>query len=216
MLRSLVGSEMCIRDRGASGETKSVAAIALFKDRAMISVDGTKAKIVRAGSTYKGVKLISSNTSEAVIELAGQRRTLKLNSTARVGAALSKPVTKASSIVLYEDERGFFQSTGQINGRSVVFLVDTGANLVVFNSRVADRLGIDYRSGQRGFASTASGRAPMYSLSIDSISVGGIELKDIQAGVIEGGFPEIPLLGMTFLSRLDMSRSGKTMVLKTR
>ena len=56
----------------------------------------------------------------------------------------------------------------------------------------------------------------MYSLSIDSISVGGIELKDIQAGVIEGGFPEIPLLGMTFLSRLDMSRSGKTMVLKTR
>ncbi len=205
-----------IRAKSLDSEAKKVAAIALFNDRAMISVDGKKAKIVRAGSTHRGVKLISSDTSEAIVEVAGERRTLTLNSTATMGGALSAPKSnnEASSIVLYEDERGFFESPGQINGRSVRFLVDTGANLVVFNSRVANRLGIDYLSGRRGFASTASGRAPMYTVNIDSIRVGGIVLDNIQAGVIEGGYPEIPLLGMTFLSRLDMNRSGKTMVLR--
>lgn len=202
--------------QSAGSQAKKIAAIALFNDRAMISVDGQKAKIVRAGSIHRGVKLISSDTSEAVVEVAGERRTLTLNSTATIGGALAEPKNNstASSIVLYEDERGFFESPGQINGRSVRFLVDTGANLVVFNSRIADRLGIDYRSGSRGFASTASGRATMYSVNIESIRVGGIELDNIRAGVIEGDFPEVPLLGMTFLSRLDMNRRGKTMVLR--
>jgi len=200
----------------ADSQAKKVAVIALFNDRAMISVDGKKAKIVRAGLSYHGVKVISSNTSEAVVEVAGQRRTLTLNSTATLGGSLggAKSKSKASSIVLYEDERGFFESGGQINGRPTRFLVDTGANLVVFNSHDAERLGIDYRSGVRGLASTASGQAPMYSVNVASISVGGLELDNIRAGVIEGGFPEVPLLGMTFLRRLDMNRSGKTMVLR--
>jgi aspartyl protease family protein len=194
---------------------KTVAAIALFNDRAMLSVDGKKAKIIRAGSTYKGVKVISSNTSEAVIEIDGKRKTLRLNGTAVIGGSLGASSKRtATSIVLYENEVGFFEAGGLVNGRSIRFLVDTGANLVVFNSRQATRLGINYLSGERGFASTASGVAPMYTLNIDSISVGGLELKDIKAGVIEGGFPEIPLLGMTFLSRLHMNRAGQTMVLK--
>jgi len=196
-------------------EAKTVAAIALFNDRAMLSVDGQKAKIIRAGTTYKGVKVISSNTSEAVIEIGGKVKTLRLNGTAVIGGTLGvAPQRAATSIVLYENEVGFFESGGQVNGRSTRFLVDTGANLVVFNSRQATRLGIDYRTGEKGYASTASGLAPMYTLNIDSISVGGLELKDIRSGVIEGGFPEIPLLGMTFLSRLNMNRSGQTMVLK--
>jgi len=148
-------------------EAKSVAAIALFKDRAMLSVDGTKAKIVRAGSSYRGVKVISSNTSEAVVEIDGVRKTLTLNSTAVLGTALgTAPSSKATSVVLYENDVGFFESEGQVNGRSIRFLVDTGANLVVFNSRHASRLGLDYLSGDKGYASTASGRAPMYTINV--------------------------------------------------
>jgi aspartyl protease family protein len=201
----------------AQADAKTVAAIALFNDRAMLSVDGKKAKIIRAGSTYMGIKVISSNTSEAVIEVEGKRETLRLNGTtilsSRLGSAAKSTTT---SIVLYENEVGFFEANGEINGRSIRFLVDTGANLVVFNSQQAKRLGIEYESGEHGYASTASGRANMYIINIDDISVGGIVLKDIRAGVIEGGFPEIPLLGMTFLNRLNMNRSGQTMVLEKR
>ncbi len=201
----------------STSEAKTVAAIALFNDRAMLSVDGKKAKIIRAGTTFHGVTVISSNTSEAVIEVDGVRKTLKLNGTAVLSESLgSKSASNVSSTVLYENGSGFFESDGQVNGRSVRFLVDTGANIVVFNSRDAERLGLDYLNGEKSFASTASGLAPMYAINIDSISVGGIVLDNIRAGVIEGGFPEIPLLGMTFLSRLNMNRSGQTMVLRKR
>jgi aspartyl protease family protein len=198
-------------------EAKTIVAIALFNERAMLSVDGKRAKIIRQGSSYAGVTLISSNTSEAIIEVEGQRQTLKLNGTAELGDTLRvSPRASAASVVLYENNIGFFESDGQVNGRSIRFLVDTGANLVVFNSLDAIRLGLDYRSGIKGWASTASGRAPMYTMNIESISLGGVVLQDVRAGVIEGGFPEIPLLGMTFLGRLNMNRSGETMVLRKR
>ena len=200
-----------------TANAKTVAAIALFKDRAMLSIDGKKAKIVRAGTTYQGVKVISSNTSEAIIEVDGTRKTLKLNGTAVLNSSLgSRPSSAVTSVVLYENDIGFFESTGQVNGRPVNFLVDTGANLVVFNSNDANRLGLDFYSGEKSFASTASGVAPMYRISIQSISIGGVELENVTAGVIEGNFPQTPLLGMTFLSHLNMNRSGKTMVLEKR
>jgi len=140
----------------------SVTAIALFKDRAMLSVDGQKAKIVRAGSSHKGVKLISSNTSEAVIEVDGQRETLTLNGTATVTDQLGSfdPVTEAL-VEMRVNEFGFFENRGTVNGRSINFLVDTGASLVVMNSIQADAIGLDYKQGQPGFATTASGNAPM-------------------------------------------------------
>lgn len=198
-------------------EAKTVAAVALFKDRAMLSVDGKKAKIVRAGTSYQGVKVISSSTSEAVIEIDGTRKTLKLNGTTILGTSLgARSNTTVTSVVLYENEVGFFESDGQVNGRSIKFLIDTGANLVVFSSSDAERLGLDYESGEKGVASTASGVAPMYRINIDSISIGGVELENITAGVIEGSFPQTPLLGMTFLSRLNMNRTGQTMVLEKR
>lgn len=117
---------------------------------------------------------------------------------------------------MYENEFGFFESNGQVNGRDLRFLVDTGANIVVLSGRQADRVGLEYRNGVRTYASTASGNAPMYTLVVDQISIGGIKLSNIRTGVIEGDFPPKPLLGMTFLDKLDMRRSGNTMVLKRR
>lgn len=202
---------------GQTASAKTVSAIALFKDRAMLSIDGSKAKILKAGANYKGVILISSNTSEAIIEVAGVRKTLRLNGTANLSSALGGGrSSESSSVTMQVNDNGFFRSLGQVNGRSIDFLVDTGANLVVFNSRQAERLNIDYLNGRVGYATTASGRATMYNVTLKSISVGGIRLENVDAGVIEGDFPEVPLLGMTFLQRLDMTRSGRTMVLKKR
>ena len=193
----------------------SVTAIALFKDRAMLSIDGAKAKIIKAGATYKEVTLVSSSTSEAVIEIGGERKRLRLNSTAKLSTPLGGTRSSLpSSVTLYENENGFFETNAQVNGRVIKFLVDTGANIVVLNSFDADRLGIEYQQGRRTFASTASGRAPMYAIVLDEISIGGISLKNINTGVIEGGFPESPLLGMSFLRGLDMTRSGGTMLLR--
>jgi len=166
-----------------AAQEKSVTPIALFNGKAMISVDGAKAKIIAVGKSYKGVTVISSTTDEAIVEVEGQRQVLTLNG----GTVLS-----------------------------VRFLIDTGANLVVLSSNQADRIGLEYQDGTRTYAVTASGTAPMFAITLDKISIGGIVLNNIRAGIIEGQFPAKPLLGMTFLSKLDMNRSGKTMVLKHR
>lgn len=199
-------------------QVNSVKAIALFEGRAMLSVNNDKPKIVHVGKEYKGVKLVRSNTSEAVISVNGRSETLTLNSTTTLDHVLGgTPSSEVSnSVTLYVDERGFFETDGKVNGRPIRFLVDTGANLVVLSSEQANRIGLEYESGTRTYASTASGTAPMYHFEIDQISIGGINLYNIGAGVIEGSYPQQPLLGMTFLGRLDMNRSGNTMTLKRR
>ena len=42
------------------------------------------------------------------------------------------------------------------------FLVDTGATTVALPAAEAQRLGIDYRKGERGFTQTAGGLVPIY------------------------------------------------------
>ena len=55
----------------------------------------------------------------------------------------------------------------------------------------------------------------MYIVRLDSIRVGGIELQNIDAVVIETGL-EIALLGNTFLNRMEMRQDGRTMTLTRR
>ena len=56
-----------------------------------------------------------------------------------------------------------FLRNGTINGRSVKFLVDTGATSVAMNSSQAKRLGIRYRlEGKPSTVSTASGFVKAY------------------------------------------------------
>jgi len=63
---------------------------------------------------------------------------------------------------------------------------------------------------------TASGIVPAWSLSLTSVSVGEVELKLVNAVVIEGNFPDISLLGMSFLSRLKMQDDGLLLTLETK
>lgn len=196
----------------------SVQAIALFNDKAMLSVNGAKAKIIVVGEVYKGVKLIKSNTDHAVVSVQGKEQTLTLSGTVLLSGELgdNSPPPSRDSAQIFADHTGFFRSSGRINGKSIQFLVDTGANIVVLSSRHADRVGLDYLNGTKGYATTASGVASMYKLTIDKMSFEGIEIYNVEAGVIEGSYPSIPLLGMSFLQRLDMNRSGNMMTLKKR
>lgn len=194
----------------------TVETIALFNDKAMLSVNGKKAKIIQAGQTYEGVKLISSNTDEAEVEFDGKREVLGLNSAVILSGTLGTKVPPKESTQVWADGNGFFRASGEINGRSLEFLVDTGANLVVLSGNEANRIGLEYKTGIRTTAVTASGTEDMYAIRLNQISFNGIELNNINAGVIEGNFPIVPLLGMTFLSRLDITQSGNMMELKKR
>ena len=202
----------------ASATETKVQAIALFEGKAMLSINGGRGKVVSVGSSFKGIKLIESSTKQAIIEFEGQRDILTLDGTASLNQSLAtKPLsTGVTQAILFLDSSGFFKSQGQVNGSSLPFIVDTGANLVVLSGSQADSIGLEYRQGEPSFALTASGKAPMFLVTLDEISFEGITLNYVKAGVIEGAYPQVPLLGMSFLDKVEMNRRGDRMSLKKR
>lgn len=194
---------------------EKVQLFALFKDKAIIKIDGVRRVLARGEVSPEGMKLLATDTVREVAEVEFHRRreTLKLGVVSAAG--FGEP--KASGNATLYAERGFFFSDGKINGTPVRFLVDTGANTVALSSQAAERIGLDYkRKGRRGMASTASGMVPMYSVKLDSVTVGDITLYNVDAGVIEGDHPTDVLLGMSFLGRVEMKRDGDKMELTKR
>ena len=187
----------------------------MFGGKAQLVIDGGKPLMLSAGQTSpEGVKLISADSSTAVIEFQGKRRSLALGSGMRIGGAdLSAASSSGSSVTLTADERGHYQTLGQVNGGTVQFLVDTGATSIALPSADARRLGINYLNGQRGFTQTANGRAVAYRITLDTVKVGDITLHAVEAVVLEGDGLKIALLGMSFLNRTEMKRDGQALTL---
>jgi aspartyl protease family protein len=186
---------------------------ALFQDKAILHVDGTRRVLTTGAESPEGVKLVSTDTQaeEAVVEFGGKREILRL------GVVFSAfQGTARESVTLFADTNGFFHAQGSINGAAVTFLVDTGANTIAINSATAKRAGIDYAKGRAGTARTASGYTRMYGVKLDTVKVGEIVLRNVEAGVIDGPQPETPLLGMSFLNALEMKRDGGKMELTRR
>ena len=189
----------------------SIGVVGLFKDKAIISIDGGQPKLIRAGQVIQGIRLLSANSATAEFEVEGKQRTLSMGQSfaAQAGDG-GKP-----TVSLNADARGHFATQGAINGSSVTFLVDTGATSVTLHASEAARLGINYKSGQPIRISTANGVVPGWRVTFNSVRIGGINLHEIEGLVVESGL-EVALLGMSFLNRTNMKREGQTMTLTLR
>jgi aspartyl protease family protein len=191
-----------------------VGVIGVFPGRgAVLVVEGGAPQSFRIGQTLGGLTLVSVEKTVVVIEEAGRRRTLALGPHLN-GAQITRG--RGQQAVLAADGRGHFLTDSTVNGASIRFLVDTGATLVALPGKDARRLGIDFASGQKGYTQTANGLAPIYKIKLDSVKVGDIELLNVDAVVLDGGGLSQPLLGMSFLNRVEMLRDGDSMTLKRR
>jgi len=82
------------------------------------------------------------------------------------------------------------------------------------NADQARRLGIDFRGrGEPAAVMTASRLEPAYRVSLKTVTVGSITLRDVAAVVLDGAQPSDPLLGMSFLGRLHMANDGRRLTL---
>lgn len=190
-----------------------VSITGLFAGKAMISLNGGTPRMVSVGQNIDGVKLISADSSAAVLEIDGKRRTLGLGQGVSVGGGSS---SGSQTVILTANSQGHFVTTGTINGASTRFVVDTGATFVSMSSAEARRLGVDYTKGERGAMSTANGTVPAYKVTLNTVRVGDITMNQVDAAVIEGGSPPVTLLGMSFLNRVEMKRDGDSMTLRKR
>lgn len=181
--------------------------------KALLIIDGGTPRMLSPGESHQGVKLLSTQGDQAVVQASGQRLTLRVGATpASVGAPAR---SRGDRVVLMADSRGHFYAQGSILNRPARFMVDTGASLVTLDQVEAERLGLDYRAGTPVKVNTANGAANAWRLKIASLQVGDITTYDVDAVVMPLPMATV-LLGNSFLSRFDLRREGSQMTLTRR
>lgn len=107
---------------------------------------------------------------------------------------------------------GHFYVDGTVNGRSITFLVDTGASTVVVSEAFARQAGL--QGGEPMTFHTANGAMPGRSLRGIAVAVGPLAISSVRVGVgLVGMPPDSGLLGQNFLGKFSMRVTEKEMVL---
>jgi aspartyl protease family protein len=107
------------------------------------------------------------------------------------------------AVSVTRDGRGTFHVDGAINGQSVRFIFDTGADVVVLTAVTARDLDLaieeaDYRVP----VSTANGVTTAAPVRLPEVRIGAIAVQRVEALVARPGALHENLLGMSFLSRI--------------
>ena len=191
----------------------AVTVVGLFPGKAVVVINGQAPRTISVGQkTAEGVTLLSTASDTATLNIDGKRVALE------VGQLFAAPGAAggAQSVNLPADSNGHFLTVGQVNGKSVQFLVDTGATSISLSAGFAQNAGIDYRQGQRLAMQTANGITTAYRVMLDSVTVGDITVYQVEGVVMEGQGMNVALLGMSFLKRMEMRRDGAVMTLTKR
>lgn len=190
---------------------QSVALAGILGGKALLVVDGSAPRSVAPGGSHMGVRVVSVGRDGVVLEVAGAQRAIQLGeSPVSIGGSAA-----GQRIVLKADARGHFINSGFINGRVMQYMVDTGATTVAIGRPDAQRMGLKFEQGQPVMMNTANGTAQGWRMRLESVRVGDVELRSVDAIVTADAMPYV-LLGNSFLREFHMNRSGDEMVLQRR
>ncbi len=115
-------------------------------------------------------------------------------------------------VVLQRNRYGHYVASGEINGHTVEFLLDTGASDVSIPQLVAAQLGL--KRGQPLVYNTANGSITAYMTQLRNLRLGDIELHDIPASINPYKGDDTILLGMSFLKHLEFTQRGDTLIIR--
>jgi aspartyl protease family protein len=200
---------------GTSAWSQSVAINGTLGNKALLIVDGGFPKAVAVGEMHKGIKVVAIQGEQITLEMGGKRQTLRVgDAPASVGSGAGEQLS-GNRVVLAAGPGGHFVTAGQINGRTVQFMVDTGATTIAMGVADANRIGLNYQNGQPVQMSTANGVTQGWRITLNTVRVGDVMVSGVDAVVTPVGMPYV-LLGNTFLSRFQMNRNNDQMVLERR
>ena len=115
-------------------------------------------------------------------------------------------------VVLLRNRNGHYVFDGEINQHKVTFLVDTGATTTAIPGSMQQTLGL--KAGPATSVSTANGLTTAYLTHLDQLSIGAIELYDVNASIIPGMGVDEVLLGMNVLKHFELVQSGKQLIIR--
>ena len=190
----------------------------IMGNKALLIINASAPKAVAVGDTYLGVTVVSILGDSAVVAQAGQTRSVRVGEApVSVGALAASGTngTPSGKIVMQAGSGGHFAGQGQINGKSFQFLVDTGATAVSLGLEDAKRMGLNYLQGQQIPLATANGMSRGWRVKLAVVRVGDVDVYDVDAVVTPSDMPYV-LLGNSFLTRFQMTRTNETLVLVKR
>ena len=134
---------------------------------------------------------------------------------ARTSDGSSSAAASSGEVRIGRAADSHFYADADVNGTGLRMMVDSGASVVALTRRDAEAIGIDVdRLPVAGSARTAGGAIPVRPVTLASIEIDGIEVRHVQAAVIDADMG-ISLLGQSYLSRLDaVNVEGDTMTLR--
>ena len=195
----------------AAAGAAEVAVVGVFPpSKAVLVIDGRGPFTVPVGGAIDGVHVRAVDEAGATLEVDGRSARVALGA-----APLRTAPSAGQRVVIPSDGRGHHLAEGAINGASIRFLVDTGATTIAISTAFARRIGLDLAKAQPARVATANGVVVAWRVRLDTVSIGPMTLHQVDA-MVHDGLGEVALLGMSFLSRTDMTREGDRLVLTKR
>lgn len=185
-----------------------IQAVGLMNGMAIVEYNGQRL-VLREGVEQAGVKLISADSQEAVVLINGRKEVLKLG----ISVASGYKGPSQEVVRLSRAQNGHYFTEIKINGKTVPSLVDTGATNLAISGALAKKIGLNFADGKKSRSSTAAGIVRSYVIRANKVQLGGITKYNVPVNVLEGDFPEIPLLGMSFLNQLQMREENGMLIL---
>ena len=183
----------------------------LFKGAAVLRINGEQVMLRDGMTAPSGVKLIAATSKNALLEIEGKRQTLELHMA--IGGQYSEPESR--QVAIRKSKLDQYLVNGSINGQSVQFMVDTGANTVAMNESQARRLGLQYQvEANAAQVVTAGGISKSWKIRLDRVKVGEIQVANVDAVVVQGDFPTQILLGMSYLNHVKMQEHNSVLQLE--
>ncbi|MCZ8294418.1 MAG: retropepsin-like aspartic protease [Hylemonella sp.] len=206
---------LCALALTGAAQAQTVVLSGILGGKALLVVDGGPPKSLAVGQSHQGVKVVGVQAGQALVEIGGARQTLRLGE-----GPVSAPPAEGEAgdqrrIVLHAGSNGHFRTPGQINGRTVNFIVDTGASVVSLSVTDADAIGLPYKSGQTVQVGTANGVTVGWRIMLSSVRLGSVDVYNVEALVTPAPMPYV-LLGNSYLTRFQMTRTNDQMVLERR
>lgn len=180
---------------------------------------GPLGETLRALGTWASIGLVAGVLYAYRAELgeAGQRVMTELRPD--TVTTVNPGVGGRGAIVHIAKDGDHFVATAWVNGKRMPepMIVDTGASRVVLTAEDARRAGI--RTGMLEYkvqVMTANGPSRAAPIMLESVSIGGLTLRNVEALVTRRGTLHRSLLGMSFLSRLrSYEFTGNRLTLKS-
>ncbi|MFM2340622.1 MAG: hypothetical protein RLZZ592_275 [Pseudomonadota bacterium] len=168
-------------------------------DRVVLIVDG-RTRVIRVGEAVDGRVVRRAADGSLQLDSGGGRPAQPLGGApVRLG---SVPATvlgaPAERLVLQAGGDRLYRGEGEINGRAVSGVVDTGASVMVVPASRARQLGLPEAGGRDVDVQTAAGQRRGRRVKIERVRLGPLEARDVDAIVIEAELPYV-LYGNSFL-----------------